>query len=174
MNFLRPQDIDDAVRCLMSRMKKVCFPNKWKTVYYLMYYSGVSRDEAVHLKKENFDLDRCSLNIEWTDHFCPRTTFYPKKVMEMIKNEFRRGRKVKNAFNISEERIDYRTYLLRPFLFNNRRFTPYGLRTAFGQLLRDERLKRPIRRQLRGLENKGIPIEVIESEYKMRISRFHD
>ncbi len=116
------EDIDEVVRYLLVHMKDFK-ADKMKTIYYLVYYSGIAHDELITIKRSNFDLDNCSLKIEITEHWEPRTVYYPENIRDMIKDIFDRESEKDNAFNITERNLKTPIHVLKNIYFNGRRFT---------------------------------------------------
>ena len=164
----RLEDIDNMIRVLV-RQSRYFYANKWKTIFYLMYFTGVSRDESLYLKRENFDLERCSLKIDWTNRYNPRTVFYPVFLRDRIREEFNKEPEVSNAFNITEGMLDHRTAVLRDKKFNGRRFKYTTLRTSCRGLLYKNGISNEVMNYILGLGNGEVNIEIVEQEYKEKI-----
>ena len=128
-NKLTIEDIDEIVRYLLIHMKDFK-ADKMKTIYYLVYYSGIAKEELLDIKRSDFNLDNCSLNIRITEHWEPRIAYYPEYIRDMIKEIFDREPEVNNAFSITNRKLETPIRVLQEKKFNGRRFTFRKLRVS--------------------------------------------
>lgn len=141
---------------------------KWKAIYYLIYYTGISRYELLNIKRTNFDLENCSLLIEITNWRLPRTVFYPEKIRTLLIKYFNRVIEDKNAFNLTSFKMDWQTRRLKNKKINQKQFNFNILRQSNTGLLIRNGINKQIIRYLK-YGDIEIDINLVEKEYKDKI-----
>lgn len=108
-------------------------PFKFKTLLYLLYYTGLRKKELLNLKRHNFDLENNRLFITFQNNI--RTLFYPEKIKEYLIQYFEKEPEEKNAFNITPAYWKNFTNTLKKYRINEKTISIENLRYNFADLI---------------------------------------
>jgi site-specific recombinase XerD len=103
-------------------------PYHFKSVIYFMYYTGISVNEMIHLKRISIDLDYMKVTL--TD----RILFFTPKVRDVITQYFQSQPETINAFNLSREMVKRFNEILQKYSTRKKNITLAYLRDCFANM----------------------------------------
>jgi integrase len=144
-------------------------PLRFKALVFLVYYTGIQRHEFYSLKRENFDLDRCSVKV--MDRIC----YYPSQVRDMIVGYFNSEPEVENAFNMTNSVFGRFNKILSRYSYKGRKLNLSFLRDSNANMIMKKTSNIGVLMNLHGEVSDGflrkyrLSNERVEKIYKKKI-----
>ena len=115
---------------ISSVIKKI-FNNeiKIKVILYLLFYTGLRVGELSNLKKTDFNLKECSINIQKRKSKNPIVVYYPKSLNDILELHFTNYPDNNKVFDMQTQQINYYCRVLSKNL--NKRIYPHLFRHSF-------------------------------------------
>ena len=161
------EDLDDLIKniILYSNIKN---PYRIKTILYFMFYTGITNQEIVKLKRININLERRSVNIKETGKYLPRIVYFPEIVKELLIKYFESEKENINTFNTTVIELNHIGNRLRQYKIRGISFTFVLLRRSFIKMLIKNNLDAPTIARLSGIRDISYIFPYLEfSETKM-------
>ena len=116
-------EIAPAIKILFREEIKI------KTLFYLLFYTGLRVGELCNLKKTDFNLKECSINIQKRKSKNPIVVYYPKSLNDILELHFTNNPEDEKVFNIDSACVTYYCNILSKNL--NKKLYPHLFRHSF-------------------------------------------
>lgn len=111
---------------------------KLKALLYLMFYTGMRRNEIANLKRCDIDLVQCKGIVRLPNKSKKeREFFFPPRIGEFLKYYFDREKEDFNAFNLNYNQIKHIIDTISKNLVN-KKITPHSFKRSFANMLMEE------------------------------------
>jgi integrase/recombinase XerD len=135
--YLSETDLDKAIKYLATYHTQRLPTNKIGILLKFMFYTGLRKGELLELKRENIDVENCSLKVHTIKSKSEDIVYFPEKIKQELSNYFNSEKEEINAFNVTLAQINYIPRLIAKHL--NKKIKVHTFRHSCGRFLAQEK-----------------------------------
>lgn len=152
IDYFTIEEIDKIIRKTIQFgfLDVKCSEEKLKALIYFMFYTGLRKSQILELKRSDFNLSDCEVNVKAKKNKVVYLALYTAKTKELLEKYFRSEDEINNAFNLTKDKLNNIFKLLAANTYNEKRFHCHLLRHSFCNMLAEKGIDVTVAQRLMG------------------------
>lgn len=103
---IKPYLTEEEMKEIVKKVKYIVRnPIKYMALIQFLFYTGLRREELINLKREDINLDKCTVNVHETKTDTARIIVFPPSLLAELNLYFLKDRENINAFNVTYQSV---------------------------------------------------------------------